>query len=242
MHPEGRLRTHEALPPPALREQPSLTRRTGSGQLPGHPPLQGLGSSRIANCCCPRMGVGKRDTGPASALEPLPVWGSPLTAQVLKVAPCPMGVGAAGNGGSVTVRQGTGPVPSLQPANDRAEHCKPARPGPRMRQPPPPAVAGRFCQAGGPRGQWKWHLLDPCSQGTPGMLQACQGDVHPENLVGSLWAAFPESKAAPSRAALAVHVCERLGQVLPANSLRAARSRGQGRHASYCLHRMGWRG
>ena len=144
-------------------------------------------------------------------------------------SPCPMGVGAAGNGGSVTVRQGTGPVPSLQPANDRAEHCKPARPGPRMRQPPPPAVAGRFCQAGGPRGRWKWHLLDPCSQGAPGVLQACQGDVHPENLVGSLWAAFPESKAAPSRAALAVHVCERLGQVLPANSLRAARSRAVSR-------------
>lgn len=35
--------------------------------------------------------------------------------------------------------------------------------------------------------QWGWHLLDPCSQDAAGMLQACQGDVHPENLVGSLW-------------------------------------------------------
>lgn len=41
------------------------------------------------------------------------------------------------------------------------------------------------------------HLLDPCSQNAAGVLQACQGDVHAEDLVGSLGPTLSRSEATP---------------------------------------------
>lgn len=39
------------------------------------------------------------------------------------------------------------------------------------------------------------HLLDPRGQDAASVLQARQGNVHPENLIGSLWTAIWRSEA-----------------------------------------------
>ena len=59
------------------------------------------------------------------------------------------------------------------------------------------------------------HLLDPCSQNAAGVLQACQGDVHAEDLVGSLGPTLSRSEATPAASQ---------AMLLPANPREAAGS------------------
>lgn len=66
------------------------------------------------------------------------------------------------------------------------------------------------------------------------MLQACQGDVHPENLIGSLWPAVQKSKAAPWKLALASCICEWVDHAT-ARSLRPWKPFKQG-YSFYHFH------
>ena len=88
------------------------------------------------------------------------------------------------------------PVPSSQPATELSTAwLHRDRAASLLQMPWDGPLTGRW----DPRSrQWGWHLLDPCGQDATGVLQARQGNVYPENLVGSLWPAVWRSEAAPS--------------------------------------------
>ena len=87
--------------------------------------------------------------------------------------------------------------PPLQPRSELSPTRLHPRPG-KGQSPPLAAPAQASAGQGDPGGRrWTWYLLDPCGQNAAGVLQARQGDVHAEDLVGSLEPTLSKSEATP---------------------------------------------